>query len=80
MDENGLVEQFRHSMSEVKEVISELSPDGAKDPQRVTEELLDLLHSVESCLWICEERLGVDIEEVRARVIKKNMDRGYYTV
>lgn len=77
VNNNTLMEQFEHTLTEAKEVMTELKECNT---QRVVEELLDLEHSVESCLWICEEKLGVDVEEARARVIKKNMDRGYYTV
>lgn len=41
-------------------------------------ELLHYTPTGETCLRILEEKYSVDIEEVRAKVIKKNLDRGYY--
>lgn len=77
VDTVDIHDQFRHTLSEIEEVKAELRDFNLS---ALVEELLDLQQSGETCLRILEEKYGVDIEEARAKVIKKNTDRGYYTV
>lgn len=75
VDKSSIIQQVEHIESELKEVKQELRAGSVTE---IVLELLDLAHSVETGLRICEEKYDVDIEEMRAQVIKKNQLRGYY--
>lgn len=78
---NTPYEQYKHIMSEVKEVYRAALPCDysllGADMGKLAEELVDLQMSCETMLAI----LGLDEaqrREVRRRVIEKNAERGYY--
>lgn len=41
-------------------------------------ELLDTIHACETALRMIEDFFYVDVDETAKKVIKKNLDRGYY--
>lgn len=72
-----LMTQIYHTESEMMEVRAELySSDFSVN--RFSRELLDLIHSAETCLRITEECAGVDVDSVAIDVIQGNRERGYY--
>lgn len=46
--------------------------------KRMAEELIDLVHSVETLLRMLAEREKVPVGMIKDCVVKKNRDRGYY--
>ena len=75
-DENGVISQFIHLESEIKE-IGETLPGQEKF---MAEEVCDLIHSAETLLHILHDKHGVDVAAVQRQVAEKNRKRGYYPV
>lgn len=81
VDQNNIIQQFRHVRSEIDEVWQELEPGystGIFDPVRVAEESMDAIHSLESLLRILAEKYKVDLMQGQEQLINKNRARGYY--
>ncbi|PWT78602.1 MAG: hypothetical protein C5B59_01415 [Bacteroidetes bacterium] len=75
VEENGLVAQILHMGSELAETeTAMLTPD----IDHTVEEIMDLHHSCETALRIAQEKHGINLNELRCRVERKNFDRGYY--
>ena len=82
VDSNTIYEQLKHVESELQE-IKDASPGDQNDAwgeewEKEVEEIIDLHHSVETCIRTLQEVYGVDIEKYRRAVIEKNRKRGYY--
>ena len=75
-DEAGVISQFSHLESELKE-IGETLPGQEKF---MAAELCDLIHSAETLLHILADKHGVDVAAVQRQVVEKNRKRKYYLV
>ena len=76
-DTNTLEQQLAKVSEELAEVYQALRCGEGKE--RVVEELLDVYHSVETCLWIVERQDGPGfVQTGRNLVEKKNRERGLY--
>ena len=73
---NELKAQLDHSVGEMVEVVT--AYDAREGLQRVTEEILDTIHSLETGLRILSERYEVDVPDISEYVRVKNSVRGYY--
>jgi len=71
VDTNTIEEQLDHVRSEINEIEREQTIDAQ------FAEALDLLHSTETLVRIYLDK-GMNYEQGRARVIAKNIARGYY--
>jgi hypothetical protein len=67
--------QVAHCASELVEIMAALA-DG-EPTERVVEEIIDAMHSLETLLRKFQEG-GCDIERAANKVIRKNHVRGYY--
>lgn len=67
-------EQQRAIMRENAEVVRAIH-DG--DPERVAEEVWDVIHAAETLLAILADR-GINVHAIRDQVEEKNRGRGYY--
>lgn len=77
VDTNGICGQLLHLSSEAKEAIeSSLTPH----IYETALETMDALHSAESALRILQEKHGINLNELRRDVERKNFLRGYYDV
>lgn len=74
--ENGICMQSKHIGSEAMEIDQSVY---TPDINHTAEEVMDCLHSCETALRILQEKHGINLNEVRARVKAKNMMRGYYS-
>jgi hypothetical protein len=76
-DTNTLQEQLTHIAGETCEALRASAKREGID--RITEEILDVLHSCETALWIIESEHGPRyVHDKMQSVINKNLDRGYY--
>lgn len=74
---NDLDQQADHLKSEAEEVVKSL----AEGPKRITEELVDSIHSAETMIRILLDRQLItkhDIEVIEYKAVEKNRQRGYY--
>ena len=80
VDSNTIYEQLKHVESELQEIKDASPGDQAwgEEWEKEVEEIIDLHHSVETCIRTLQEVYGVDIEKYRRAVIEKNRRRGYY--
>lgn len=84
LDNLTLEEQLDHIDNEVYEAYGAYaycqyglgSNNKKKDRESFGMELLDIIHATETALRM--EFSDEEVEELRAKVIKKNADRGYY--
>jgi hypothetical protein len=75
-NENSLEQQLVHIISEMDEVSQAYNEES---PERLTEEIFDLLHSVETAIRMIEKEMGKkDMAKIELSVWKKNLERGYY--
>lgn len=74
---NTLQEQLTHIAGETCEA---LRASAKKEPiDRITEEILDTLHSCETAIRIIEAEHGPGYVHDRMQaIIRKNLERGYY--
>lgn len=49
------------------------------DPRYIAEECFDVIHSCETLLRYLSNSMDIPVDEVKARVIQKNKERGYYS-
>lgn len=68
--------QLQHIKSELEELDQAYMVE--IDINRVAEEAMDLIHSVETLLRILEIRFDIDVDRIKTMVIGKNQARGYY--
>lgn len=73
---NDFATQLIHIASEFNEV-SKAFQDG-ESPERVAEEMIDAIHSLETGLRILQQNRGIDVDVTAAEVMIKNARRGYY--
>lgn len=73
-DENEIWQQTEHVISEAEEADDASTWDYANTAM----ELLDVIHSAETALFILAEKHGVDLSAIKRQVIEKNQSRGYY--
>jgi len=79
-DTNTLAQQSRKILQEAQEVFAETLRQDGTDEEWVME-ILDVLHAAETGLWIVERERGPGfVEDMKARVIRKNEVRGLYEV
>lgn len=81
--DNNLREQLQKILTEYKEAKSAEIRYRCNGKERVEKtafgmELLDIIHATETALRM--EYTEEEVEELRARVIEKNGNRGYYQV
>ena len=75
VDGGGIINQIDHVYTEITEALeAALTPDN----EHTAEELMDVIHSAETALRIMQEKHGVNLNEVRRNVERKNFDRNYY--
>lgn len=67
--------QATHVLSEVKELAEEIANDNW---QAAVLEAYDVIHSVETLLFILAEQKEIDVSKSRHAVWLKNYARGYY--
>lgn len=76
VDQNGLVGQVLHMATEQEEIEQVmLTPD----IQHTAEEVMDKYHSCETALRILQEKYGINLNDLRRRVVRKNYARNYYS-
>lgn len=75
VDENDITDQAIHVCSEA---IETLAPGRIRDFEHMAEEMMDCLHSCETGLRILQEDHGINLNEVRRAVERKNREREYY--
>lgn len=73
--ETDSLTQIEHLKSECLEIVERIDQGDFKG---IIEEVLDMIHSGESFLYIVETKHNIDVEEKRKEVIRKNKERGYY--
>lgn len=72
---NTVEDQLKHFASECKEIIERIENE---DFVGTFEEVADMIHSAETLFRIAQRKYQVDPAQVVAKVIKKNLERGYY--
>jgi DNA-directed RNA polymerase len=74
-DTNTLQQQLTHVASEMCEALRASHSEGI---ERTTEEIIDVIWSAETALWIIEKEKGPRyVELCKQEVIAKNVARGY---
>lgn len=75
VDDNGIVGQVLHMATEQEEIErAMLTPD----IDHTAEEVMDKYHSCETALRILQEKYGINLNDLRRRVERKNQERKYY--
>lgn len=74
--QNGLLEQISHANSEGDEIADAIQQN--ESPERIAEEIIDKIHSLETALRILQRDFGIDTTVIAAGVTVKNKARGYY--
>ena len=76
VDENGITSQVLHMGSEQAEIEQSVF---TPDIEHTAEEVMDKLHSCETALRILQEKYGINLNDLRRRVERKNQVRNYYS-
>lgn len=72
---NGITSQILKIKDEVAEAFeSALTPD----IEHTAEEVFDIYQACETALYILHEKYNINLHEIRSRMERKNMLRGYY--
>lgn len=76
VEENTYHQQVKHVISEMRETIEAF--ENMESYERVEEEIIDTLHSIETYIRIRDKRYPGDIERTIDKVKAKNERRAYY--
>lgn len=77
-DKNAIGLQVEHVSAEAQEANEAISWSCKSMFDDTALELMDTIHSAETALFILAEKHGVNLSEVKRKVIEKNQARGYY--
>ncbi len=78
---SGKVESVGKQISKIGFECQELIEEGLQpihDLRSVAEECFDVIHSCETLLRHLSKSMDIPVDEIKARVVQKNRERGYY--